>query len=234
MEYYFTPKTYISGTSLTIVDAEAKHVAKVLRKRSGEDIFITDGEGNLYKAKISSIGKEHIDCTISEKFRDVNEPAQKITLYQSLIKNPDRFEFVIEKAVELGVYAIQPVVTENVVNKTTDKSERWQSIALSAMKQSQRCYLPKVNTPVNFADAITSSRGNLKLIAHEKTDTGSITINKISTANEVSLFIGPEGGFSDNEVTSAINNGFKLLNLGARKYRSETAAILACGLLLNR
>lgn len=234
MEYYFTPKTYISGTSLTIVDAEAKHVAKVLRKRSGEDIFVTDGEGNLYKAKISSIGKEHINCNISEKFRDVNEPAQRITLYQSLIKNPDRFEFVIEKAVELGVYAIQPVVTENVVNKTTDKTERWQSIALAAMKQSQRCYLPKVSSPVSFADAAASAMGDLKLIAHEKAGTDSFTINKIDAENEVSLFIGPEGGFSDEEVTSALSNGFKVLNLGARKYRSETAAILACSLLLNK
>lgn len=234
MEYYFTPKTYISGTSLTIVDAEAKHVAKVLRKKSGEDIFVTDGEGNLYKTKITSVGKEHIDCTITERFRNINEPVQKITLYQSLIKNPDRFEFVIEKTVELGVNSIQPVVTENVVNKTTDKSERWQSIALAAMKQSQRCHLPKVNTPVSFADAVSSAAGDTKLIAHEKTDDKSITINNLDNANEVSLFIGPEGGFTDEEVTFAVNNGFKLLNLGARKYRSETAAVLACGLLLNR
>jgi 16S rRNA (uracil1498-N3)-methyltransferase len=233
LEYYFTPKQYISPGSLTIVDDEAKHVARVMRKKAGVELFVTDGEGNLYKSKITNVTKEIIDCDIIEKFKNLNEPAIKITLYQSLIKNPDRFEFVIEKAVELGVHAIQPVVSENVINKTTNKTERWQSIALSAMKQSQRCYLPRVMEPVLYSSVTgTISRG-LKLIAHEKPGGSTFLLNKGISETEISLFIGPEGGFTDGEIDLALKNGFNVLNLGARKYRSETAALLSIGLLLN-
>ena len=148
MEYYYTPKQYISSGSLTIVDDEAKHLARVLRKQSGEEIYVTDGEGNLYKCLISSISKQLIECSIKENSRLLNEPELKINLYQSLIKNPDRLEFSIEKSVELGVFSVHTIITENTINKTTDKTERWQSIALSAMKQSQRCVLPKVFSPI--------------------------------------------------------------------------------------
>lgn len=234
MEYYYTPKQYVSESSLTVVDDEAKHLSRVLRKKSGEEIFVTDGEGNLYKTKISGMNKTAIDCTIIEKLQNVNEPSLKITLYQSLIKNPDRFEFVIEKSVELGVYAIQPVFTENTINKTTSKVDRWQSIALSAMKQSQRCILPKIHEPISFLDALTKAAG-LKLIADEKPSDNSTSIQSLhqnKQTGEISLFIGPEGGFSIDEVILALNNGFEALSLGARKFRSETAAIITVGLLL--
>lgn len=232
MEYYYTPRSYVSGTSLSIVDDEAKHLARVLRKKAGEDIFVTDGEGNLYKTKITNIAKELIDCSIIEKFYGLNEPETKITLYQSLLKNPDRFEFVIEKAVELGVYSIQPVVTENVINKTTNKADRWQSIALAAMKQSQRCVLPKIHEPINFAEALSSITSGDKLIAHEKAVSEPFTGIGIS-GKEVNLFIGPEGGFNDEEITAALDKGFITLNLGPRKYRSETAAIVAAAAILT-
>lgn len=237
MEYYFTPKEYISQSSLTIVDEEAKHLARVLRKSAGEEIFVTDGLGNLYKTKISSVNKNLIECSIIEKFTGLNESPLKINLYQSLIKNPDRFEFAIEKSVELGVYSIHPVITENVINKTTDKTQRWQSISLSAMKQSQRCFLPRVYSPAEFNDAVKSCEG-LKLIAHEKAMENSVTLHdeliKDYAGDIISLFIGPEGGFTGEEIDIALNNGFKVLNLGSRKYRSETAAILSAGLLLNK
>lgn len=236
MEYYYTPKEYISQSTLTIVDEEAKHLARVLRKSAGEEIYVTDGLGNLYKTKISSVAKNLIECVITEKIKDTAEPELKINLFQSLIKNPDRFEFVIEKSVELGVTSITPVITENVINKTTDKTERWQAIALSAMKQSQRCLLPVVNAPVSFEEAVKNSIG-LKLAAHEKITENSVKISddviKNYTGDTLSIFVGPEGGFTNDEINLSLNNGFITLNLGKRKYRSETAAILAVGLILN-
>lgn len=233
MEYYYTPKQYISSGSLTIVDDEAKHLGRVLRKQTGEEIYVTDGEGNLYKSKINSVDKQLIGCSITQSFQNLNEPSVKINLYQSLIKNPDRLEFSIEKSVELGVNSIHTVITENVVNKTTNKTERWQSIALAAMKQSQRCYLPIVSEPVSFSDALSNAKGELKLIADEKNLPGKINIKDI-TGNYLSidLFIGPEGGFTPAEAELAVNSGFKILDLGARKYRSETAAIFAISHLL--
>ena len=235
MEYYFTNKENVRGRKLFIIGNEAHHLYQVLRKRTGEDIFVTDGERNLYKTVIEKIATNRIECTIIESFYNVNEREKEIILYQSLLKNPARFEFVIEKATELGVFEIVPIKTENVVNKTTDKTERWQSIALSAMKQSQRCYLPKVCPPIGFTEALEKLKSNsIKLIAHEKKDDYSLQINDLKLKDNIrSVFIGPEGGFTQKEVDDAVSNGFRILNLGKRKLRSETSAILAVGLLLN-
>lgn len=235
MEHYFTNKENINDKKLFIIGDDAHHLYQVLRKKTGEDIFVTDGERNLYKTVIERIAKDRIECDIIESFYNFNEPKKEITLYQSLLKNPARFEFVIEKATELGVFEIVPIITENVVNKTTDKTERWQSIALSAMKQSQRCYLPKINSPISFTEAIQKPKSSsLKLIADEKKGDTSSGINDLEMKdNIISVFIGPEGGFTPKEVDDALTNGFKILNLGKRKLRSETAGILAVGLLLN-
>lgn len=235
MEHYFTNKENIDKGKLLIIGDEARHLYQVLRKKTGEEIFVTDGERNLYKTIIERIAKDKVECIIIESFYNINEPEKEITLYQSLLKNPARFELVIEKATELGVYEIVPIITENVVNKTTDKTERWQSIALSAMKQSQRCYLPKINSPIIFTEAIKKPTGSpLKLIADEKkSDLSSQIINFKTNDNLISVFIGPEGGFTPKEVDNAVENGFKILNLGKRKLRSETAGILIVGLLLN-
>ena len=234
MEYYYTPKQYISQSSLTIVDDEAKHLARVLRKQTGEEIFVTDGGGNVYKCGIGTVSKNLIECSIKESFSFINEAKTKINLYQGLIKNPDRLEFALEKSVELGVNSFHTVITEYTVNKTTDKTERWQAIALSAMKQSQRCVLPKVYSPVSFAEAVNNSAAELKLLADEKDITGRIHIKDIPEGIEsIDLFIGPEGGFTNGEAEIAASKGFKILDLGKRKYRSETAAIYAISNLLN-
>ena len=236
MEYYYTPKQYVSGTSLTIIDDEAKHLGRVLRKQSGAEIFVTDGEGNLYRTRISGITKEIVNCDIVERFSNLHEPQKKITLYQSLLKKPDRFEFVIEKSVELGIFRIQPVVTEHVINKSTEKVERWQLIAMAAMKQSQRCFLPKVMMPVTFEDALKSANSKLKLIADERDLGTPNALKKIDPSineDSIDIFIGPEGGFTLKEVDDALSAGLRAVNLGPRKYRSETAAILLTGLILN-
>jgi 16S rRNA (uracil1498-N3)-methyltransferase len=234
MEHYFTNKENINREKLFIIGDEAHHLYQVLRKNKGEEIFVTDGERNLYKTVIERIAKDRIECDILESFYNINEPEKELTLYQSLLKNPARFEFVIEKATELGVYEIVPIITENVVNKSTHRTERWQSIALSAMKQSQRCYLPKISSPISFADAIQKPEcDSLKLIAHEKEDNYKFQAGVYKFNKSVSIFIGPEGGFIPQEVDNAVSNGFKILNLGKRKLRSETAGILAVGRLLN-
>jgi 16S rRNA (uracil1498-N3)-methyltransferase len=233
LEYYYTPKEYISSSSLTIVDDEVKHLKRVLRKNAGDEIYVTDGLGNLYKTKISNVNKEIIECDILERSSNLNEPKIRLTLFQSLLKNPDRFEFVIEKATELGAYEIQPIITENVINKTANKTERWKAIALSAMKQSQRCFLPAVKEPVIFKDAVQAQDSDIKLIADERHYENTIDLKSISHMDgSAALFIGPEGGFSNDEIEIAIQNSCKVLNLGSRKYRSETAAIISAGLLL--
>jgi 16S rRNA (uracil1498-N3)-methyltransferase len=232
MEHYYTPKIYISASSLIIIDDEAKHLARSLRKKSGEEINVTDGEGNLYRCKIDKISKDRIDCNILSKSFGLSEPEIKVTLYQSLLKNPDRFEFAIEKSVELGVNMIQPIITEHVINKEREKTERWQAIALAAMKQSQRSFMPTVQKPVSFDEAVKNCKDGIKLIAHEKDCELLIGDCGIKESANVAFFIGPEGGFSDAEINLALESGFKLITLGKRKYRSETAAVAALSLIL--
>jgi 16S rRNA (uracil1498-N3)-methyltransferase len=226
MEYYYVQKGEVSGNKLTIKGEEAGHLIRVLRKKIGDEIFVTDGERNLYKSTIIRAGKE-IECEIIEKSYSVAEPELKVTLFQALLKNPTRFEFIIEKATELGVYEIIPIITENVV-AVRNRQERWQSIALSAMKQSQRCYLPKVSEPLEFREAIKSAESNeLKLLAHEKDGTPiREEIQDLPNTKSGCLLVGPEGGFTGDEVRKARGAGFRVVKLGRRKLRSETAAIV--------
>lgn len=239
MEYYFTSKKNIKADKLTIEGDDFRHLLKVLRKKSGDVIWVTDGERNLYKTEIEIIDKNSIRCRIVEKSYNVNEPEIKVELYQSLIKNPARFEFAVEKSVELGVYQINPLITEHVIGRKSDKTERWQSIALSAMKQSQRCYLPVVKHPINFADAVSlPGKEDLKIIADERIFPGTVDADKLNASidknRSISVFIGPEGGFTNEEIETALKAGFVPVNLGVRKYRSETAAIALLSIILTK
>ena len=229
MEHYFTNKTNITGNELIITGRESHHLTNVLRKKVGDELLVTDGERNLYKAKIIFIDKENIKCRIEEKSYNVNEPERNIHLYLALLKNPSRFEFAIEKCVEIGVNEITPIITEHVVNKKSDKLERWQSISLAAMKQSQRCYLPKINQPITFIDAVQNRKSVINFLADERADCRT---NFSLSAVDISLFIGPEGGFSNEEVELAKQNNFAIISLGKRKLRSETAAIVGISKLL--
>ena len=222
MEYYFTSNKNIKDDKLSIEGDDFRHLSKVLRKKSGDLVWVTDGERNLYKTEIEFIYKDSIKCRIVEKLYNVNEPEIKVTLYQSLIKNPARFEFVIEKSVELGVYEINPLITEHVISRKSDKTERWQSIALSAMKQSQRCCLPFVKHPVNFAKAVSlPGKDDLKIIADERVFSGTIYADELKSIIR-----------KTEEIETAINAGFITVNLGVRKYRSETAAIALLSIIL--
>jgi len=232
MEYYYVEKGEVSGNKLTIKGDEAGHLIRVLRKKIGDEIFVTDGERNLYKSMIIRAGKE-IECEVIEKSYNIDEPELKVTLLPALLRNPARFEFIIEKATELGVYKITPIITENVV-AVRNRQERWQSIALSAMKQSRRCYLPKVSEPLEFGEAIKSVESNeLKLLAHEKDGTPiREEISDLSNTKSACLLVGPEGGFTVDEVRKARGAGFRVVKLGKRKLRSETAAMaILCTLI---
>jgi len=239
MEYYFTDKKNVSNSSLVITGDESKHLLKVLRKSKGEEIYITDGERNLYKTIIAETRKDEIICDITEKLYNINEPEIQVTLCLSLLKNPSRFEFALEKAAELGVHEITPIITHNVINKEQDKQSRWQNIVLSAIKQSQRCYLPKVNHPVNITEALSiAGKNDLKIIADERNIENSISaveIRRLMTGKRpVYMFIGPEGGFTAEEAEISVKNGFTILNLGERKLRSETAAIALLSIILSK
>ncbi|MCB0721977.1 MAG: 16S rRNA (uracil(1498)-N(3))-methyltransferase [Ignavibacteriae bacterium] len=239
MEYYYTPKKNIdiSGKSLFIDgDFEYRHLAKVLRKKPGDSIDVTDGELNIYRCEITDISKEQIRCNIKQIETDLYEPDKRIHLYIAPLKNLDRYEFAVEKAVELGVYSVTPVITERTINKSIfneTKLNRLHRISISAMGQSQRCFLPKINNIIKFDDLLDSTMSNKNRIVMYEFSEKDAKFVYDDSSRDVFLLIGPEGGFSEVEVDRLKNSGWQAGSLGERKLRAETAAVVAVFEILN-
>jgi 16S rRNA (uracil1498-N3)-methyltransferase len=232
MEYYYTQKENVDLKSnvLTVDDFEYRHLIKVLRKKTGDKITVTDGQLTVYHCEIISINKDRLSCRILETQYDLNEPKIKLSLFLSPLRNQTRFEFVIEKAVELGVSSIHPVITEFTVNKNLNgksKTDRLKKIIIAAMGQSQRCLLPELRSAVTFDEMIEQTRHTgYKIVMYESSN-DETEISLAEGESEVSLLIGPEGGFSEAEIITLKQAGWKIKSLGRRKFRSETAAIVS-------
>jgi 16S rRNA (uracil1498-N3)-methyltransferase len=238
MEYYYTKSSNIDLENNRIVldDFEHKHIIKVLRKKTGDILKITDGARNIYDCKILKISGDKVICGIIGKNYNLFEPEYNLKLFIAPLRNNTRFEFAIEKAVELGVSSIQAVAAEFTVNKTPfskTKIERFNKIIISAMGQSQRCFLPEFKNIISFDDmiALTKNSPN-KIVMYEYAESSvKSEINK--NEKEISLLIGPEGGFSKQEMNKLITGKWQIHSLGDRKIRSETAAIVSIFELLK-
>ncbi|MEO8665640.1 MAG: RsmE family RNA methyltransferase [Ignavibacteria bacterium] len=231
MEYYYTPGKNVDAekNNLVIDDFEFKHLTKVLRKRTGDSITVTDGERNIYHCKITSIDKDKLACDILSKEYDLYEPKARVTLYLSPLRNASRFEFAVEKAVELGVTAIKPLISEFTLNKvmlSSTKMERINKIIIGAMGQSQRCVLPSFQNAVTFNEMIGIEKEQKnKIVMYEMSE--DTTELKFNGGTDVSLLIGPEGGFSKGEIDLLKKNNWQVRSLGSRKLRAETAAVVS-------
>lgn len=240
MEYYYTPGEKVNKDDKTLViddEFEYRHLVKVLRKKEGDKIDITDGERNVYRCEIVNITKESIQCRILELDYNLFEPELEVNLYIAPLKNPDRFEFAIEKSVELGVVSITPVITQNTVKKMSQKetnSKRLHKIIISAMGQSQRCLLPKLNNIITFDEMLERESGNKnRIVMYEFSEKDSKFVYD-NTSKSVSLLIGPEGGFSREEIDKLRESGWQAASLGERKLRAETAAVVSIFQILNK
>lgn len=239
----------IEGDTVVIDGSEAHHIKNVLRKNIGDEVFLFDGTENEYKAAISEFlsfnsGPAVKLKIVSKTHKDI-EPSIKINLYQALPRLK-KFDFIVEKTTELGVNKIIPVVSERVqlpkdAVKNPAKLERWRKIALSAAKQCGRVVVPEVAEIVKFQDAVISvaakqsQNKTVSIIPWECEQ--NLTLKKLLTTyclplTVVNLFIGPEGGFSNDEVELAKNNGIIAVSLGKRILRAETAPIAAIANLL--
>jgi len=232
MEYYYTPKenVNIEKNELLIDGFEFKHLTRVLRKTVGDLIVVTDGLLNVYECKISMIENSRIICNIVDAKYNLYEQDINISLFISPLKNVSRFEFAIEKAIELGVKSIQPVITEHTVSKNLFsklKMERFNKIIIGAMGQSQRCYLPLLNNTISFKEMLKSTKDRInKIVMYEFSDeTGKFVLD--SSSKDVALLIGPEGGFTGDEISNLSAHGWRVRSLGERKLRAETATIIS-------
>ncbi|MCE1165433.1 MAG: 16S rRNA (uracil(1498)-N(3))-methyltransferase [Bacteroidetes bacterium] len=238
MEYYYTGRENINEKEgmLTVKGQDSKHIAKVLRKKKGDILNITDGERNIYVSKIVQITKDSVVCGILERKHNLFEPVVNVRLYAAPLRNQDRFEFLVEKAVELGVNEIVPVITGNTVptGLSANKTERLRKIAVHAMGQSQRCYLTRIADSVTFDEMLkmTAFFQN-KVVFYEHQNTESVYVKK-EGENDVCALIGPEGGFEESEIKQLKENNWLVCSLGERKMRAETAAIIGIYEIINK
>lgn len=239
MEYYYAKPGNISLVTheLFLDDTEFSHVVRVLRKRAGDELSVTDGKGSVFHCVITSISSEKAHCRILGQQYGLFEPKIRLRLYLSPLKSKDRFEFAVEKAVELGVDEIIPVVTRHTVKRADyvgQKAERLKQIILSAMCQSQRCRLPGF-LPAITLDALlydTQFEGNKFVMYEFSDDIDDVAI--ASGSDSASLLIGPEGGFDESEIEALVGRGWKPKSLGKRKLRAETAVIVAVSNILKK
>ena len=208
---------------------EAWHCIKVLRLKINDKITLTDGRGFLYNALVSSINqkKKILEVEILEVKEKQKYPTANLHIAIAPTKNIDRFEYFVEKATEIGVNEITPIITDNSERKTVN-IERVSKILVSAIKQSGQFYLPTLNNVIHFNKFIEMNHCENKFIAHCN-DTEKKSLNDYVKKGQDSLIlIGPEGDFSKEEIAISIKKDFKALSLGNTRLRTETAGVVAC------
>ncbi len=208
----------------------SRHIVQVLRMKVSEKINLTDGKGNLLTAEITDADKKH--CTAEVKATSNQQPATRnISIAISLLKSSSRFEWFLEKATEIGVNEIIPLICTRT-EKEKFRHDRLQAVLISAMLQSQQCWLPKLQEPVSFEKIIEQSQHDQKFIAHcmesEKRNLADLVNENLSSQI---ILIGPEGDFTNDEVRLAILHHFIAVSLGDTRLRSETAGVVAAALI---
>ncbi len=239
MSRYFVNSSQIDENKITIVGEDYQHLKKVLRTVKG-DIITICCDGYDYCSEVDDVTNDYISTIIIDKKRNLTEAELKVTLYQGLPK-ADKMELIVQKCIELGVSEIVPVITERCITKINtnkdaqNKVSRWQKIALEAAKQCNRGIIPKIGMPIKFNEAINlASTMDLSVIPYEKESaTGfNAVVSNCSVITTASIFIGPEGGFTEQEIQFAESQGVRKITLGPRILRTETAGMVALSLMM--
>ena len=229
-----------AGHQIHITGSDVNHIGNVLRMKTGEELWISDGSSKEYRCTIENISSEEVLLHIIYAQEPDYELPNRIYLFQGLPK-ADKMELIIQKAVELGAYEVIPVETRRCVvkldgKKAVKKVERWQQIAESAAKQSKRMLVPSVHSVMPFKEALRYAETmDIRLIPYELANGMKETkkiISDIKPGQSVGIFIGPEGGFEEKEVEAAINAGASSITLGKRILRTETAGLAILSVLM--
>nr|WP_315133021.1 16S rRNA (uracil(1498)-N(3))-methyltransferase [uncultured Flavobacterium sp.] len=226
MQLFYNPNINETTEYFSFDKEESKHIIKVLRKKDTDILFVTNGLGFLFKTEITLASDSK--CTVKIiSFEKKEESKFKLHLAVAPTKMNDRFEWFLEKATEIGIHEITPIICDRSERKVIN-AERFDKIILSAMKQSNELFLPKLNNAITFKEFIKQQNKGLQLIAHcEETD--KKTLKSVLKPNEnVTLLIGPEGDFSEKEIALALENNYIPVSLGNTRLRTETAAVVAC------
>lgn len=237
MSKFFIDRNDIRDNEIELSGENFEHIVKVLRGKVGDELLFCDGCGTDFECRIREIGKRSGIVEIIKEYKNQNEPNLKITLFQAMPKL-NKMELAIQKCVEIGVDRFIPVQTENTVVKLTEnidkKVARWNKISESASKQCGRGKIPQVNSVMNFKDAINlACETGEAIIPYEKEKENSLKrFAKGFKGDSISIFIGPEGGFTEDEIKFALENNVIPVTLGNRILRTETAGLVTSILLL--
>jgi len=225
MQLFYNANIAENDTELSFHKEESKHITKVLRKQNGDIIHITNGKGWLFKAELTHTDIKHCTVRIIEKTKQ-QKHNYKLHLAVAPTKMNDRYEWFLEKVTELGIDTITPIICDNSERKII-KPERFKRIILSAVKQSLQCYLPELNAPVDFKTFIAQQDAQQKFIAHCDDTSKRSLKSQLQPNQDYLILIGPEGDFSSNEITLALQHKFIPVTLGDTRLRTETAALAA-------
>jgi 16S rRNA (uracil1498-N3)-methyltransferase len=242
MKRFYVEPGLLAGDAIAIEGALAHRLAKVLRLRAGDEIALFDGSGDDTVVRLNAADGRRILASVVERHPGPAESRTAVHLYQSVTKG-DRFEWLLEKATEIGVARIVPLVAARAVVRTPaegNRADRWRRIVIEAAEQCERSTVPIVGAPESLSGALASAPGVL-LLPYEEAGEAAPNIAELLSQNidelfaraAVSVFIGPEGGFEPAEVEAAREAGASIVTLGTRVLRSETAGLVAATLVMQ-
>ena len=225
MHLFFTPD--IQGTTHYLDETESKHAIRVLRLVKDDRISLVDGKGNFYDVKITDDNYKHCQVEVVTKIPEFGKRDHYLHLAVAPTKNADRFEWFLEKATEIGIDEITPVLCDHSERRVL-KNDRLEKVVVAAMKQSIKAYLPKLNPLTPLKDVLQTPFDGKKFIAHCHDQDKKQLKNGIAGSRSNLILIGPEGDFSEDEIELALKKNFMPVELGKSRLRTETAAIVAC------
>lgn len=225
MQLFYVPN--VTENEIVLDENESKHAIRVLRLNAGDNVQVVDGKGSFYTAVISDPHPKKCRLSVIEVKKEFGKRNFRLHIAIAPTKNNDRFEWFLEKATELGIDEITPLLCDHSERKTI-KPDRLEKVLVSAMKQSLKAWLPKLNQLVAFNEFVQKDGGQQKFIAHCFNGPKPHLKNKIEKATSVTILIGPEGDFSPEEAKLAQKNGFQAVSLGSSRLRTETAGVAAC------
>jgi 16S rRNA (uracil1498-N3)-methyltransferase len=228
----FVPLSFAAGAEITLPETQAHYLTRVLRMESGRPLIVFNGEGGSYAAQIIQASKNACAIKLGEFTPENSQSPLDCGLAIGISKG-DRFEYVLQKACELGVTHIYPLFTSRTevrldAARQNKKTEHWHQVLISSCEQNGRNLIPQLNSPQAISEFLPLATADLKLVLHHRANQA---LNSYTTPQSVCLLIGPEGGLSDDEITQAQQQGFNPLVLGPRILRTETAPLVALSLV---
>ena len=226
MHVFYTPD--ISSNEYVLNEEESKHCTKVLRLGIGAMVYLIDGIGGLYKAEITGEHKKHVSLKVVEAKHEYNKRNHHLHIAIAPTKNIDRLEWFLEKATEIGIDEITPVICDRSERKIV-KEDRLYKVITSAVKQSLQAYHPVLNPQISLSAFLKQANDSVKMIAHCLDNEPRQFIAEVTKPKgRYTIIIGPEGDFTSAEIELALQTGYKPLTLGNTRLRTETAALAAC------